>query len=875
MLILSEQASKKPGLFLGMAGILSILFITLVLLPSLWPQQFSFLHPLQVDTDPENMLSEDEPVRQYHNKMKAAYGLYDMVVVGVVNDNHQQGVFNQQTLKNIYELTQFAQTLQWSEDGKDIGVIDVDLIAPSTVDNIQQAGMGAVQFEWLMASPPESDEEAAEIATKASRIPFLKDTLISGDNKALALYVPITAKNLSYRVSKALQEKINSFNGEEQYYITGMAVAQDYFGVEMFQQMAISAPLAMLVIFILLWIFFRQVKLITSPLLVAVVAVILTMGLAISTGHTVHIMTSMIPIFIMPIAVLDSVHILSDFFDRYPKTRDRYQTIKVVMEELSAPMMFTSLTTSVAFLSLALTPIPPVRVFGIFVGIGVLLAWLLTVTLIPAFIMRLSDKSLADFGLKHSADSTEHSSKIGAFMHWLGRFSYNQAKLIVVVTILLGGVAYYGITKIVINDNPVKWFSTQHDIRIADKVMNERFAGTYMGYLSLEVPAGSKAASPIDSLSSSLSEIDTDISKQLIQHAEILLAQQLSLTQLYKQLNDFAVTQQELADSDEVWDEWDAGLTALSAIESAQEVFKQPEVLKYIESLQTYLLTTGYVGKSNALPDIIKTVYRELLLGEEEAFVIPGSSSAVAQTLITYESSHRPQDLWHFVTPDFRNANIWIQLKSGDNQDMTAVVEAVDKYIAENPPPHNIEAHWFGLTYINVVWQQKMVTGMLTAFMGSFVVVLVMMAFLFRSIWWGVLSMVPLTITIAMTYGVIGLIGKNYDMPIAILSSLSLGLAVDYAIHFLARSRYYSQFHSSWKETLEDVFGEPARAIFRNIIIIGCGFLPLLLAPLVPYQTVGVFISSILFLAGAASLVLLPALMRLFERQLFKSTSSK
>ena len=62
---------------------------------------------------------------------------------------------------------------------------------------------------------------------------------------------------------------------------------------------------------------------------------------------------------------------------------------------------------------------------------------------------------------------------------------------------------------------------------------------------------------------------------------------------------------------------------------------------------------------------------------------------------------------------------------------------------------------------------------------------------------------------------------------------------------------------------------EPARAITRNAIVVGVGFLPLLAAPLVPYQTVGIFIAAILVMAGVASLLILPALITLFERFLF------
>ena len=304
------------------------------------------------------------------------------------------------------------------------------------------------------------------------------------------------------------------------------------------------------------------------------------------------------------------------------------------------------------------------------------------------------------------------------------------------------------------------------------------------------------------------------------------------------------------------------------------EVFKNPEVLRYIEALQERLMATGTVGKSNSLADIVKTVHRELIDGQEANFRIPDSAPAVAQCLMQYQSSHRPQDLWHLVTPDYRQTSLWVQLRSGDNTDMTKVVAAMDAFVAENPPPVPLEHKWFGLTYINVVWQEKMVSGMLQAFLGSFLVVLLMMVILFRSGLWGFLSMIPLTITIGLIYGVIGYIGKDYDMPVAVLSSLTLGMAVDFAIHFLVRARALYREHGTWERTHAAVFGEPARAITRNVIVIAVGFTPLLFAPLVPYITVGVFLASILLVSGAATLLLLPALIRLFEPLLFPKTQA-
>ena len=792
-----QFATDRPRLTVWAMVVATLALVALAALPSVWPERFGLLNPLTIDTDPENMLSSDEPVRVFHDDMKEQFSLYDMVVVGVVNESNPDGVFNVGSLRRIYELTEYASTLRWPDPdnpGRQEGVVEEDMLALSRVDNIEQEGVGSVRFSWLMPEPPDTRNQALAILERAQRIPLFDNTLVSADGKAIALYLPLTSKDMSYRVREALLDKVAGWEDtSDQVYITGLPVAEDTFGVQMFYQMAISAPLAMLVIFLAMWWFFRHVRLITSAMIVAMVAAASTMALLVISGSTVHIMSSMIPVFIMPIAVLDAVHILSEFFDRYPLHRDRHRAIREVMGILFKPMLFTTLTTMAGFASLALTPIPPVQVFGIFIAIGVFLAWLCTVTFIPAYIMLMPERRLTGFG--HADGDPDGNTVMGRWLHRLGEGVVGHARAVLVVTMVVVVAAGYGISLIRINDNPVKWFEPEHPIRVADRVLNEHFGGTYMAYLAL-VPEGDNAAQD-------------------------------------------------------------------------NQIFKRPEVLRYIARLQQRLGETGVVGKSNSVADLVKTVHRELLGGDDGAFRIPDSPAAVAQTLLTYQSGHRPQDLWHFVTPDYRRASIWVQLTSGDNRDMSRVVQALDDFIAANPPPASIQARWFGLNYINVVWQDKMVSGMAMALFGSFVVVLLLMALLFRSLLWGLLCMIPLTVTIGAIYGLIGIIGKNYDMPVAVLSALSLGLAVDYAIHFLARARATQAETGSWRRSVAPMFGEPARAITRNAIVLGVGFLPLLAAPLVPYQTVGVFIAAILLTAGLSTLLILPALVTLLQRWLF------
>jgi uncharacterized protein len=837
-----------------------------------------FIIKVEVDTDPENMLREDEEVRIFHNQTKLDFGLYDVVVLGIVNNAHSDGVFNPTTLKRVHDLTEFSKNLHHPKH-PEYKVVKDDIIAPGNVDAIEQAGKSQVKIDWLMKEPPADRKQAMQIKDKIMTNPLLRGTLVSEDYKAVGIYLPITSKEFANNLRNQLLEKIKTLPaGDEEYYITGLPVAEDTFGVEMFVQMAICAPLAMGMIFLLLLLFFKKLRLIISPMIIAMATVISTMGLLIGTGNTLHIMTSMIPIFLMPIAVVDSIHILSEFFDNYQKTRDREKTLEEVMSHLFTPMLYTSLTSSAGFASLAFTPIPPVQIFGIFVAVGIMLAWFLTIIFIPSYIMMLSEENLAGLGAgAGGTDDNIDNTIMSQLLKAAGIFTWQNTKLILALTLLAIGIAGYGISKIQINDNPVRWFEEDHDIRVADKVLNQHFGGTYEAYLILN-----SNTSKLDlqgNIEAVKNELNTRLAPVLENQPDLFTSIESEVEKAAKNSDSSNVFFEKLIksweekqeeSSDDDFNAWSDALDIPEAVENYDKIFKKPEMLKYISKLQEHLLKSGEVGKSNSISDVVKKIHMELFEANEKHFTIPASEDGVAQCLISFQNSNKPDDLWHLVTPDYKKANLWVQLNSGDNKDMEKVVKEVEDYLKNNPPPAAIEYKWAGLTYLNIVWQDKMVNGMAKSFIWSFIIVFMMMVILFRSVLWGALAMIPLSVTIALIYGVIGLIGKDYDMPVAVLSSLTLGLAVDFAIHFLERTRMTFKRLGSWKAAAEEMFKEPARAITRNIIVIAIGFLPLLMAPLVPYQTVGIFLASIMAISGIATIFILPAMISTLQTWLFK-----
>ena len=801
---------------------------------------------INIDTDPQNMLSNDNPARVFHQQVKKQFNLYDAIVLGVVN---KDGIYNPQSLRSISAISDYVLTLE--------GVIHTEVIAPGLVDNIINESTGTLRFSWLMSNVPSTESQAQDIKRAINRLPMLKNTLASNNDQAIAIYIPLRKGDESYAIAQQLREFITTQDQSNQYFITGLPIAQNQFGHEMFVQMAISAPLAGLMIFAMLWLFLRQAVVTMGAMLVAISTVVIAMGSLITFGFSVHILSSMIAIFLMPIAVVDAIHVLSEFKEKLQHNASNNllqtpeQVISDVIGDLFQPMLFTTLTSAIGFFSLMLTPIPPVKVFGGFVGAGIIVAFLLTMTLLPAYLSRLSPQVINSLSIiRH-----EKPTMLVRGLLALSTITTQANKTIIagLVLITLGGIA--GITQIVINDNPVRWFKSDYQVSVSDRELNHHFSGTYNAYLVLKYQNNTDNNALINTLikESRAQSITLPIWPTTPTKHQLQLA--LDDASFEQTLND---TQTNFI------------VQALGTLQKATEQssnFYQPPALTYIDKLANHLREDQYVGKVNSLSDIAKTVNRELLSGNDIDYTLPKTSQAIAQVLLQYQSSHRPTDLNHFVTPEKDQALLWLQLNSGDNQAMMQVIESTKEFIVQNPLPPGMTMDWAGKAYINVIWQQAMVAGMLESLMSAFVLVLLMMVVLFKSIRYGLLAMLPLTITIIAIYGVIGWIGKDYDMPIAVLSSLTLGLSVDFAIHFIDRFKTLNNNGASVSEAINAMFHEPARAISRNAIVIALGFTPLLFAPLVPYITVGLFLASIMLLSAFVTLTLIPAMLSLTKQK--------
>ncbi|MBT5714516.1 MMPL family transporter, partial [Candidatus Poribacteria bacterium] len=257
---LTKFSLDRPKTVLGLAVLITVLFATQ-------------LPKVKTDTDPENMLDASQEDRVYYDELKEEFGIRDMLVVGIVDE---QGIFRSQA------LTPISQAI--AEIVKVRGVVIEDVVSLTTTNNVKSGG-GLLEIRPPLAGVPTTEAGLAQVRADIADNPFLHEKIASADGAAVAIYVPIQAKDMSYRVSNEIQAILDrELLPHQEYHLAGLPVAEDTFGHEMFVQMAVVAPITFVVVLILAFLLFRTGIFLLPLALTAMFSVVWTMGLLIGAG---------------------------------------------------------------------------------------------------------------------------------------------------------------------------------------------------------------------------------------------------------------------------------------------------------------------------------------------------------------------------------------------------------------------------------------------------------------------------------------------------------------------------------------------------------------------------------------------------------------
>ncbi len=296
----------------------------------------------------------------------------------------------------------------------------------------------------------------------------------------------------------------------------------------------------------------------------------------------------------------------------------------------------------------------------------------------------------------------------------------------------------------------------------------------------------------------------------------------------------------DIARTDRFVNEHFGGTSTLNIVlESGKaDTFKNPAVLATMARLQDEIETDADVGASFALTDFIKRMHQVMHEGDRVYYAVPDSQELVAQYLLLYEMSADPDSLEQVIDYEYTSANITVQVKDDSSQTLSRIIAVSDLY-RDELAGFGVSMQYAGSGYRALVFSELILDAQIKSLAISLVIVVVLLALMFRSIAIGLIGATPILITAVVNFGIMGVLGIPLSTSTALISSIAVGIGIDYAIHMIERYKEYMAERGNKHEAAVLTMHHSGRAIMYNALVVASGFAVLLFSVFPPNRQVG------------------------------------
>ena len=311
-----------------------------------------------------------------------------------------------------------------------------------------------------------------------------------------------------------------------------------------------------------------------------------------------------------------------------------------------------------------------------------------------------------------------------------------------------------------------------------------------------------------------------------------------------------------------------AGTSSINIILSGErpDTFKTPEALSLMDEMQTAFVEDPMIGGSFSLTDFIKRMNFVLNEEQDEFFSIPDNQELIAQYLLLYDMSGDPETIAKVVDYDYQKTNMTLQLKSDSSSLIEKIIAQAETYEDEFGEL-GITISYAGSGYTSYIFADLLMEGQVLSLGISFLIVAILLALVFRSLLIGIAGTIPIAITATVNFGVMGLLGIPLSSATALISSIAIGIGVDYAIHLIEHYMNRRNEGLSINETVNETISHTGKAIIFNAIAVMGGFIVLTFSVFPPNRQVGSLIALNMVLSALGTLsVLLVTLVHLDKK---------
>ena len=289
------------------------------------------------------------------------------------------------------------------------------------------------------------------------------------------------------------------------------------------------------------------------------------------------------------------------------------------------------------------------------------------------------------------------------------------------------------------------------------------------------------------------------------------------------------------------------------------EGIKDPAFLGQVESFQNWLEARNSTGPVNSLVDYYKQINLSLHGNDPAWYRLPDDPVMAAQFLLMFDSSGADEDLSDIKDFDNRHLRLTVPIVNMRATAMDAELHVIENELQDNYPALNAMLSG-GMVLFNA---QDMYTGqgVFRSFTIALLVIGLFFIVLFRSFKYGVLSLIPSVLPILLAGGIVGLLGVNLDLSTMVVGAMTMGIAVDDAIHVMNRYLAARRGGASARQAITKAMHESGRAVIFSSIVLVLGFSVLTFGNFVTIIQVGAFGALIMFLALLGDLLFLPAIL--------------
>jgi hypothetical protein len=289
---------------------------------------------------------------------------------------------------------------------------------------------------------------------------------------------------------------------------------------------------------------------------------------------------------------------------------------------------------------------------------------------------------------------------------------------------------------------------------------------------------------------------------------------------------------------------------------------KDPDILGKIDRLEKEIRAYPEVGNTLSIARVVRQMSRVLNDKEEPGFdAIPGSRNAIAQYFELYHMSGDPDDFEKLVDFDYGHAIITARINTSSTPVLRRVVDRIKQSTRDDPHVYLVG----GIADVFSDLSVKVVSGQFISLALALLAVALLLVVLFRSVTAGIVSAIPLLLSMGIVFGLMGYLNIELNVATALLSSIMIGVGIDYTIHFMWRYREERQKGLACEEAARHTLFTTGRGILFNAFSVIIGFVVLLFSSFVPVRFFGFLVVVSIFACLIGALVVIPALVILIK----------